>query len=77
MSNPDVTDSLQTPAASTPASGSATDLRWHYGPTEADKDPGKMWCCDCGKLVMWLYDAKPHGCYICTGCSRRLVIPHE
>jgi hypothetical protein len=45
-------------------------LQWHYGPTATDKDPGKMWCYDCAKEVLWLYDEKPHGGYICLGCGR-------
>lgn len=48
----------------------STPLQYHYGPTEQDKDPGKMWCYDCKGEVMWLYDDKPHGSYVCTKCSR-------
>lgn len=42
------------------------DLRWHYGPTEADSDPGKMWCYDCGAEVYGI-----EGGYICSGCDRQ------
>jgi hypothetical protein len=45
---------------------SGTDeLRWHYGPTATDPDPGKMWCCDCGGEVMIFDDA-----YVCS-CGRQ------
>lgn len=26
-------------------------LRWHYGPTATDSDPGAMWCFGCGGRV--------------------------
>lgn len=41
-------------------------LRWHYGPTEADPNPGSMWCYDCGAEV-WVFDEG----YICRGCGRQ------
>lgn len=47
------------------ASETETKLSWHYGPTEADKDPVKMWCDHCGGLVMFIDDA-----FICGGCNR-------
>ena len=40
-------------------------LRWHYGPTDADPDPGKMWCYDCGSEVYGMDDV-----WGCTGCGR-------
>lgn len=42
-------------------------LRWHYGPTVNDSDPGKMWCYHCAGEVMWI-----EGGYICGGCDRSL-----
>ncbi len=39
-------------------------LRWHYGPTDTDPDPGKMWCDDCGGEVVGFSEG-----YIC-GCGR-------
>lgn len=39
-------------------------LRWHYGPTAADPDPGKMWCYGCGGAVMSFEEG-----YICAGCD--------
>ena len=45
-------------------------LVWKYGPTATDKDPGKMWCYDCGKEVLWLYSEKPVGSYVCIGCGK-------
>ena len=39
-------------------------LRWHYGPTEADPDPGMRWCEDCGGEVD-VFDCV----YVC-GCGR-------
>jgi hypothetical protein len=47
-----------------------TPLRWSFGPTVTDPDSGKMWCADCGGLVMWLYDVKPKGGHVCCGCGR-------
>jgi hypothetical protein len=41
-------------------------LRWHYGPTDDDPDPGAKWCDDCGSEV-WTFDDG----YICSGCSRQ------
>ena len=41
-------------------------LRWHYGPTAADPNPGSMWCYDCGGEVWTLEDG-----YICKGCGRQ------
>lgn len=41
-------------------------LRWHYGPTQADPEPGKMWCYDCGGNVMFIDDG-----YICLKCHRQ------
>jgi hypothetical protein len=40
-------------------------LRWHYGPTDADPNPGAMWCYDCGSEV-WVFEEG----YICRGCGR-------
>jgi hypothetical protein len=37
---------------------------WHYGPTAADPDPGKMWCYDCGSWVVNMDDFTS-----CTGCT--------
>lgn len=42
------------------------ELDWHYGPTEADPDPGKMWCFSCGGEV-WAFD----GGYICRVCGHQ------
>jgi hypothetical protein len=44
----------------------AAELQWHYGPTDADPDPGKMRCDDCGGEVYAL-----EGGYICSGCERQ------
>ncbi len=33
---------------------SGASLDWHYGPTDTDPDPGKMWHYDCGQEVMYL-----------------------
>lgn len=41
-------------------------LRWSYGPTETDPDPGSMWCEDCGGQVCVFKD----GVYVCD-CGRR------
>ncbi len=38
-------------------------LDWHYGPTSADPDSGKMWHYGCGQEVLYL-----EGGYIC-GCG--------
>ena len=35
---------------------------WHYGPTDSDPDPGKMWCYGCGREVFFFSE----GC----GCER-------
>ena len=40
-------------------------LRWHYGPTDTDPDPGKMWCYDCAGEVLGFSEG-----YICCGCGR-------
>jgi hypothetical protein len=32
------------------------DRGWHYGPTEADSDPGKRWHYECGGEVMFFDD---------------------
>lgn len=46
-------------------------LSWHYGPTEQNKDPGRMWCYDCGGEVWWLKDDdEGGGGFICTKCSK-------
>lgn len=42
------------------------ELRWHYGPTDADPEPGKMWHYDCGGEV-WYFDGGP----ICTKCKQQ------
>ncbi len=44
----------------------AGPLEWHYGPTDADPDRGKMWCDGCGAEVYAL-----EGGYICSGCDRQ------
>jgi hypothetical protein len=36
-------------------------LKWHYGPTDADPDRGKMWHYDCGGEVLIIDDG-----YICA-----------
>lgn len=43
------------------------ELRWHYGPTAADPDPGKMWCYGCGSEVWAIDDG-----WWCTGCQSRV-----
>lgn len=40
-------------------------LRWHYGPTDTDPEPGKMWCYDCAAEVWFI-----EGGAICSGCGR-------
>lgn len=40
-------------------------LRWHYGPTDTDPDPGKMWCYACGGEVFTFKD----GAASCAGCG--------
>ncbi|NUS02083.1 MAG: hypothetical protein HOV97_05910 [Nonomuraea sp.] len=40
-------------------------LRWHYGPTDTDPDPGKMWCYTCGGEVFVFKD----GAASCAGCG--------
>lgn len=42
------------------------ELRWHYGPTDKDPDPGRVWCDDCGGEV---YFFKEGG--ICSGCGQQ------
>lgn len=37
---------------------------YHYGPTDSDPDPGKMWCYDCGCEVWALGDG-----LTCRGCD--------
>lgn len=44
---------------------STRDLYWRYGPTETDREPGKMWCYDCGAEVYGFEEG-----YICSGCRR-------
>lgn len=39
-------------------------LRWHYGPTESDPDPGTMWHYDCGGWVMSFKEG-----LICAKCG--------
>lgn len=41
------------------------DLSWHYGPTEADPDPGGMWHYDCGGRVGWIKTGPGEGGHIC------------
>ncbi len=41
-------------------------LRWHYGPTDAEPDPGTAWCYDCGGRV-WFSEG--HG--VC-GCGAQV-----
>lgn len=43
-------------------------LRWRYGPTADDPDPGKTWCLDCGDEVFIIDDA-----YVC-GCGRTATV---
>ncbi len=45
-------------------------LEWHYGPTAADKDPGKMWCYACGGEVFSFKEG-----YVCLKCG--LAEDHE
>jgi hypothetical protein len=40
-------------------------LRWHYGPTDTDPEPGRMWCNDCGSEVYGFKEG-----YVCNGCGR-------
>ncbi len=40
-------------------------LRWHYGPTDADPNPGSMWCYACGGEVWSFKD----GTLACTKCN--------
>lgn len=40
------------------------ELRWHYGPTSDDPDPGRMWHYDCGGEV-WAFDEG----LICSECD--------
>jgi hypothetical protein len=42
----------------------ATEIRWHYGPTAEDPEPGHMWHYDCGGQVMFIDDG-----YICGRCG--------
>lgn len=35
-------------------------LKWHYGPTDTNPDPGRMWHYECGKEVLYIEDG-----YIC------------
>lgn len=48
------------------ASGLAGELRWHYGPTADDADPGKMWHYDCQGEVLII-----DGGYICSRCEQQ------
>ena len=41
-------------------------LRWHYGPTETDPDPGSMWHYNCGGEVWIIEDG-----YICRKCGQQ------
>lgn len=57
------------PTISGPPTGSdegEATLRWHYGPTATDPNPGSMWCDDCSGEVWILEDG-----YICRGCGRQ------
>ena len=47
-------------------------LRWHFGPTDADPEPAKMWCYNCGGLVMWIKYGTSDGAgsFICLHCQR-------
>jgi hypothetical protein len=42
------------------------ELRWHYGPTETDPNPGAMWHYDCGGEVWYIDDAP-----ICSRCDQQ------
>lgn len=42
------------------------ELRWHYGPTTDDPDPGKMWHYDCGGEVWYIEDGS-----ICCKCGQQ------
>lgn len=44
----------------------ANGLRWHYGPTDDDPDPGKRWHYDCGGEVWYL-----GGGDICRKCGQQ------
>lgn len=41
-------------------------LRWHYGPTKVDPDPGKMWHYNCGGEVWSMDDG-----LICSKCHKQ------
>jgi hypothetical protein len=41
-------------------------MRWHYGPTEKDSDPGTMWHYDCGGWVLACEDG-----LICAKCGEQ------
>lgn len=53
-----------TPGPQKPAQAVAA-LRWHYGPTDADPNPGSMWCYACGGEVWSFKD----GTLACTKCN--------
>ena len=42
-----------------------TRLRWHYGPTESDPDPGTRWHYDCGGEVLVI-----EGALVCSKCGQ-------
>lgn len=44
-------------------------LTWHYGPTETDKDCGKMWCDSCGSEVWGFKEG-----FICSGCDLQVDV---
>lgn len=44
-------------------------LYWHYGPTEVDPDPAKMWHHGCGGEVLFLKEAPGEYFFTCTKCG--------
>lgn len=46
------------------AAVSTEPLSWHYGPTDTNPDPGRMWCYACGAEVFAFKDGRS-----CTGCG--------
>lgn len=49
-------------AQSVQAIAEASGLNWHYGPTAADPEPGKMWHYGCGQEVLIIDDGLICGC---------------
>lgn len=46
------------------------ELIWHYGPTQAQPDPSRMWHTECGGEVLFLGDG-----YICSRCEQQEDAP--